>query len=763
MTIQKTAYAENDKPQLSPAEKEERKQRVLTQGTPSVTSDISDAVVIKDEDMFFLAAPDGDVPLEGEHGFGLYYHDCRFLNGYEMKLAGSKPTSLVATAALGFRAIFQLTNPDIRMADGTLIPKEQIGIKWVRMIDSPEDALRDLITIQNFGLNPISFPISFAFRAEFEDVFAVRGLYPEKLGELHSPEWQRGALNFTYDGADNLYRSVLVRFSLEPDSTAGTTAQFNISLRPEETRQILMSVFVKELTEPNKAAQEGDSQPDMSILEASLHRSSEEWLSEETEVRSDSLLLNNVIDRSLRDLRVLRSKIAGEEFFSAGVPWFATLFGRDSILTALQTLAFDASISEQTLRLLAKYQGQRVDEWRDEQPGKILHELRIGEMARTGQIPHTPYYGSVDATPLFLVLVARHAAWTGSLALFNELRSNIEMALEWMSKYGDLNGNGYIEYASKSEKGLINQGWKDSGDAIVTSDGSLAAPPIALVEVQGYVYMAKVELADLYRRAGEPARADELLRQAEGLRTRFNQDFWLEDKGTYSLALQKGGLPAAVISSNAGHALWSGIADADKAARTVERLMAEDMFNGWGVRTLSQKERRYNPVGYHLGTVWPHDNSIIAAGLRRYGFDGEATRVFSAIMDATMHFRHNRLPEVFAGFDRTEYGVPVSYPVACHPQAWAAGSVPYLCQAFLGLMSEAFDQRLNIVQPLLPEFVDRILVRRLKVGSASVDLRFERVSNGAVAVTVLDVRGQLDVIVKPGIFVSSRSTSSLVF
>ena len=428
------------------------------------------------------------------------------------------------------------------------------------------------------------------------------------------------------------------------------------------------------------------------------------------------------------------------------MPWFVTLFGRDSIITALQTLAYDPEIAAQTLRLLAKYQSRQVDEWRDAQPGKILHELRTGEMARLGEIPHTPYYGTINATPLFLTLVGRHAAWTGDLTLFDELRDNIELALEWINKYGDLDGDGFIEYASASEKGLINQGWKDSGDAIVNADGSLGRPPIALVEAQGYAYQAKREIASLFRRAGDDGRAERLESEADELRRRFNQDFWLEDKGIYALALQACQEPVAVVSSNPGHALWSGIADEDKARRTMERLMADDVFNGWGMRTLSERERRYNPIGYHLGTVWPHDNSIIAAGFKRYGFDEAAMRVFTGIVQAAMHFGNYRLPELFAGFHQREFGVPARYPVACHPQAWAAGSVPYLVETALGLVPEAFEQRLRVVRPQLPDFVYWLEVRSLRVGSAHADLRFERAMNGAIAFRVMRIDGRLDVV-----------------
>jgi glycogen debranching enzyme len=733
---------------LSPQEEHEREDRVLTQGEPSIVHSITDAVVVKDGDLFFLTTPDGIVPLEDGHGYGLYYHDCRFLNGYELDLGGIRPDTMVSTATRGFMAVFQLTNPDLRMDDGTLIPKEHIGIKWERVIDSARLVLDDVILCQNFEPSPVSFPLALTFRAAFEDVFAVRELLPEPRGRLHPPTWHDGTLRFVYEGADGLYRSLTIHFSPAPESADGTTAHFHLALQPRERKQLLVSFVVAESSDPKELYAPAQYRPDLKKVKALVQRSYDDWLANETEVRSTSLLLNQVLDRSVRDLRLLRSSLAGQEFFAAGVPWFVALFGRDSLITALQTLAYNPDIAEHTLRLLAGYQGQRVDAWRDEQPGKILHELRVGELARLGEVPHTPYYGTIDATPLFLILIGHHAAWTGDLTVFNELRGHVELALEWMARYGDPNGDGYLAYQRLSEKGLANQGWKDSGDAIVNSDGSLATPPIALVEVQGYAYLAKLTVADLYRRAGEPGRADQLQQEAEQLRSRFNRDFWLTDKGFYALALQAGKRPVAVLSSNPGHALWAGVADPEKAQRTVERLMAEDMFTGWGVRTLSDTEMRYNPFGYHLGTVWPHDNSILAAGFRRYGFDDAALRVLTGLLEAAMHFAHYRLPELFAGFGRAEYEVPVRYPVACRPQAWAAGTVPYLLASSLGLVPEAFDRRLRIVRPVLPPFVSQLEVRRLRVGRARVDLRFERASDGSITVSVLRCDGPLHVVVE---------------
>jgi glycogen debranching enzyme len=396
--------------------------------------------------------------------------------------------------------------------------------------------------------------------------------------------------------------------------------------------------------------------------------------------------------------------------------------------------------------LLASLQGKQVDEWREEEPGKILHEIRVGEMAQLNEIPHTPYYGTIDATPLFLILVGEHAKWTGSLNLFNELRRCVEAALDWITWYGDTDGEGYIDYFCKTEKGLSNQGWKDSGDAIVNTDGTLATPPIALVEVQAYVYQAKRKIAELFRGVGDDKRGRQLEHEANELRERFNRDYWV-DKGWYALALQKDKKPVEVLSSNAGHALWAGIADEDKAGLTAASLMTDEMFNGWGVRTLSAQELYYNPLGYHIGTVWPHDNSIIASGFKRYGFDAAALRIFVGMVEAAMHFDGHRLPELFCGFRRDDYGIPVPYPVACQPQAWAAGTMPYLLKTLLGLEPEGFENRLRIVRPVLPDFVNQVVIHRLKIGSARADLKFERVAD-RIEVRVLKEDGKLDLVVE---------------
>lgn len=718
---------------------EERKQRVLTHGTPSVTASIAEAVVIKDGDLFLLTRVDGGVPREAEHGFGLYFHDCRFLRTYEITLCGERLVPLGNTAAPGNRAAFELTNPDLEVADGQALKKEELGVRWEHRLSGGGPAMDDQITVQNWSHQAIALSLEFRFDAQFEDIYEVRGLLTPVAGRGGASKWKDQTLSFRRQGRDGRVRRVTITFSGGAEATGDTTARVRMKLGPRERGTLSLRLVAME------SAVEGEGAPAPQVPRGSPDAPERR----RTEVRSDSVLLNGILDRSFEDLHLLASDVRGDEFFAAGLPWFATLFGRDSIISSIQMLGYDPTVAESTLRLLASLQGDRVDRWRDEEPGKILHELRVGELVRAGEIPHSPYYGTVDATPLFLVLLARHAEWTGDLALFHELELNVERALDWIATYGDSDGDGYVEYRSSSEHGLINQGWKDSGDAIIDARGRIATPPIALVEVQGYVYAAKLAVAGLWRRAGRTAKAEALEAEAAALRAAFNRDFWLPDMGCYALALEADKRPLGVVSSNPGHLLWSGIADREKADLTASRLMTDDMFSGWGIRTLSTEERGYNPIGYHLGTVWPHDNSIVAAGFKRYGYENSLGRVFNGIAEAAMHFEHSRLPELFTGFSQRDYDEPIRYPVACHPQAWASGAVPFLLMSLLGVQPDAFARRLRIVRPALPSSADFLELRGLQVGQASVDLRFERSHGGDIAVRTLDVQGELAITVEP--------------
>jgi glycogen debranching enzyme len=705
---------------------------------------IASALVIKDGELFFVSDREGMVPCSDGHGYGLYYHDCRYLNGYELKVGEAALNTLVATAGDGYRAVIELTNPQMRLSGGVVAQKESIGVKWERLIDAEGCAMHDVITFHNFSLEEMKLPVSLSFDAAFEDVYEVRSLLDEQTGTRRDPSWDGDTLSFVYDGKDDITRETRITIAPAPTSRRGSDATIEVSLAPRERKQIKVALRLAERKRGGDSTAHVSGDSDTAAIRDRLEGDMSAWTGACASVESDNPFLQRVCGRSLRDLWSLKTRLDGQHYFAAGVPWFVALFGRDSIITSLQMLAFDPGIAEQTLRLLAEYQGTKVDDWRDEQPGKILHELRVGELAHLNEIPHTPYYGSIDSTPLFLILLARHAQWTGSTQVFDDLRDNVERALRWIDEYGDVTGSGYVSYASTSQKGLINQGWKDSGDAIVNADGSLATPPIALVEVQGYVFAAKREIAALFRRSGDDERGRKLEAEANDLRERFERDFWMEDEGAYAMALQKDGSQVAVVSSNAGQVLWSGIASRERGRSVGARLMRDDMFSGWGVRTLSGRADRYNPVGYHLGTVWPHDNSIVAAGFRRYGLDGDACRIFDGLLDAATYFDEYRLPEVFAGFARETYEVPVHYPVACHPQAWAAGCLPYLVQSALGITADAFEQTLRVTAPVLPASTNRVDLKGIAVGDARADLRFERRGED-VRVDVLDVRGNLRV------------------
>ena len=734
-------------PNASPRSKQARKARLLTRGIPSVTRSIADAICIKNGNIFFVTEPDGNIPVRDGHGFGLYYHDCRYLNGYELQIADATPIVLAGlTGALG-TATFELTNPHLEFGDGKQLASGEIGISWTRKLDPEHIRLVDELHFKNYSLNRVKFPVTLSFASVFDDVFAVRGLFTERPGKLHTPEWRDDRLVFAYDGADDYLRQLTISFSTRPDIRRARSVRYGIALDRLEERKIQLSLTVSEALEKkhggsNRTMVSGHHYADPKHVSKG---GSTEWRQDWPEIQSDSPLLNQVIERSTRDLESLWTSIRGEGFFAAGVPWFTTLFGRDSLITAMQLLPIKPEIAAQTLRLLATYQADEIDPQRDAQPGKILHELRVGELAAIGSIPHRPYYGTVDATPLFLILMDQYVDWTGDLSLFDELRKPVERALQWIDRYGDSNGDGYVDYQTASHQGLANQGWKDSIDAILNADGSFAKPPIALVEVQGYVYRAKMGLARLYGLKGEAEQAAGLRQQADALRSRFNRDYWSDQLGTYVLALQADGRPAAVVASNAGHALWSGIADAEPARRTVQRLMANDMFTGWGIRTLSEREKGYNPIGYHVGSIWPHDNALIAEGFHRYGFTDEAMQVFMGVLNSAMNFQEFQLPELYSGFSKEQYGVPVHYPAACHPQAWAAGSIPFLLCNMLGLQPHALEHRLEIRHPMLPESVNCVDIAGLRVGGYSVNVRCSRGSDGRTFVEAVKSESGLQI------------------
>jgi glycogen debranching enzyme len=462
-------------------------------------------------------------------------------------------------------------------------------------------------------------------------------------------------------------------------------------------------------------------------------------------VRTSNPLFDGVLARARADLRALASGDGDDAFTAAGIPWYAALFGRDSIVTSLQDLWLSPDDARRTLVLLARAQADVDDAWRDAEPGKILHEVRRGELAKVGLVPFGSYYGTADATPLWIVLFAEVFRATGDENLLRALLPNLNRALDWIDLHGDLDGDGFVEYKTRSTAGLVNHGWKDSWDGIVRADGRIPEAPIALVEVQAYVYAAKIGAAKLFRAASDEARARALEREADELRSRFETAFWMKQDGYYCLALDGHKGQVTAVTSNPGHALFCGILSSERASSVAERLMSEDLFSGWGIRTLSNREVRYNPVGYHLGTVWPHDNAIIALGLKRYALDHHVIDVVTGMFDAAQHFPTCRMPELFCGFARSAFGVPVRYPVACSPQAWAAGSWSMFLQAMLGTWPDAVRRELVIVRPTLPPWLKWVEIDGLRVGTAEVDVRYARVGRRTAA-DVLAMRGDVRVV-----------------
>nr|MBA2569819.1 amylo-alpha-1,6-glucosidase [Chloroflexota bacterium] len=535
----------------------------------------------------------------------------------------------------------------------------------------------------------------------------------------------------------------------EPAEPGQVLLVFDPTLAPGSswTLEVTVTTDIEPARGSGNGRRTGTEPPRVAGEEAeAAHRA---WYSSSTSITTPHVFADRAFRRALADLRLLVNSgpAFGERYIAAGVPWFSCLFGRDAIITALQVLPVRPQVAQEALTLLARLQATEMDDWRDAQPGKILHELRSGELAAAGEIPHTPYYGTVDATPLYLILLGAYQRWTNDRELVDRLWPNALAALAWIEQHGDADGDGFVEYIRRSERGLINQGWKDSADANRFRDGTLARAPLALIEVQAYVHRARLEMARLARLRGDLALADAQETAARQLAERIETHFWMDDAGTYAMALDADKRPVDAISSNAAHLLWCGTALPDRARRVAESLLGPGLWSGWGIRTLSSEMAGFNPIGYHLGSVWPHDNAIAAAGLLRYGFRDEAARVAAAMLEATMYFRDSRLPELFCGFDRSRSPYPVPYPVAASPQAWAAGSLFQLLGSLLGLEPDAAAGELVLQAPSLPDWLPEVRLENLRVGDAVVDLLVHR-SDGSAGVEVLRRTGDLAVVVR---------------
>jgi glycogen debranching enzyme len=693
--------------------------------------------VLKHGDTFAVFDQHGDVVAAegGEHG--LYHHGTRFLSTFEVLLAGRRPLLLSSTVSddnLVFAA--DLTNVDVRRDNRLVLPHGEVHLFRSRILGDGYSV--DVIRVCNHSTQPIEMPLLVRFDADFADVFEVRGTRRQRRG-TRLPDRPGDEYVLGYLGLDNVERRTRIRWSRPPDAMDTGRAIFRLKLEPRAMLGLELSVTCED-EDGNRALVPG--------FEKTLDVARRKF-TDRTDLacvaRSSNESLNRWLKRSAADLEMMITETPHGLYPYAGIPWFSTPFGRDGLITAFELLWVNPAIARGVLSFLAATQATIRSDAQDAEPGKILHEMRQGEMPALGEVPFGRYYGSIDSTPLFIALAAAYYRRTGDGAFIDRLWPNLLAALTWMERDGDCDRDGFIEYARHSANGLVQQGWKDSADSIFHSDGRLAPAPIALCEVQGYAYAAwrgAAELAEMR----QDAVSTEWHARADRLRERFDDAFWCEELDTYALALDGEKRPCRVRSSNPAHCLFTGIvASQDRARRMVATLMDDTSFAGWGLRTVAAGEARYNPMSYHNGSIWPHDNAIAAAGFARYGFTAAATRVLDAMLDLSQAMDLHRLPELLCGFHRRSEERPTQYPVACAPQAWAAGAVYLLLQAAMGMEIDAVRRRVTFCRASLPLSIDRLVLTNLTVGDARVDLALERHAHD-VGVNVVRREGPLEIV-----------------
>jgi glycogen debranching enzyme len=664
----------------------------------------------------------GDMQVLVADKEGLYHDDTRYLSHIELTIDGARPLHLGSSVEDSNSLLaIDLMNPDLPACEGRdALPKGTLHIFRAKVLW--EGACHEHVRISHHGGEATTVRIEFTFAGDFADLFEVRGMRRERRGELGAPEVQRDEVVLPYRGLDGVARCTRIRFEPRPAFLDGTRAGFELRLEPGSEHHLYCTVLCD-------ASSEDDALPRARSYDEALQRNRQarrDWSEGHCHVSTSNPLVNLWLERSVSDLAMLTTRMPTGPYPFAGVPWYSTTFGRDGILTALEYLWVDPSLARGVLAFLAQTQASESDAANDAEPGKILHEARYSEMARTHEIPFGRYYGSVDSTPLFVVLAGAHYARTRDAEFARRLWPHVLRALDWMDRAGDADGDGFVEYARRSREGLVQQGWKDSHDSIFHRDGTMADAPIALCEVQGYVYEAKHAASELARVMGDVALAQRLKHEAEQIKHRFDGAFWCEPLGSYAIALDGGKRQCQVLSSNAGHTLWSGIASQAHAQRIIDGLMGPAFFSGWGIRTIAAGSARYNPMSYHNGSIWPHDNALIAMGMARYGRTEAAMELFAATFDASLFFDGHRLPELYCGFPRRPGAGPTLYPVACSPQAWAAAAPFGMLQACLGLEVRAEHHEIVLRRPRLPNFIDWMRVKNLGAPGPSVDLLLQR-------------------------------------
>jgi glycogen debranching enzyme len=690
---------------------------------------------LKHDDTFVVLDSHGDIGASAGGPDGLFNADTRYLARLELVLDEVQPLLLGSNLRDDNSALtVDLTNPDVYRGGRLVLRKDMLHI--VRTIFLWRGAAYQRVGVQNHSEDPASFDLTLLFDNDFADLFEVRGERRQRRGSGSSKLLGPSDVVLDYVGLDEKLRVTALQFDPRPTRLAVNAATYHLDLAPQQVRSLFVTVSCNKQT---------ISKPVPFFRGLLAHRREMRRSTRgATSIETSNDIFNEVLCRSMADLNILMTDTAQGRYPYAGIPWYSTTFGRDGIITALQMLWVDTRVARGVLKRLALYQARTVDPLADAEPGKILHEMRGGEMAALREVPFAQYYGSVDATPLFVLLAGLYVERTGDETTLAELWPSIEAALSWIDGPGDPDKDGFVEYRRASEQGLANQGWKDSYDAIFHADGRLAQGHIALAEVQGYVFAGKRLAALCAMRLGFAERARQLEAEAQRLAERFEEAFWCEELGTYALALDGTKEPCRVRTSNAGQLLFTGLVREDRARIVAADLMRPNFFTGWGIRTVARGEARYNPMSYHNGSIWPHDNALIALGFARYGLKHSVEQVFKALFDAATYMDLRRLPELFCGFRREKGRGPTLYPVACAPQAWASATPFTLLEAALGLEFDARRGEIRLRNPRLPGFISEVILRELRLGPASVDLRV-RQHGDDVSLEVMRSRGRLQV------------------
>jgi glycogen debranching enzyme len=704
----------------------------------SVAADLP-KLVLKHDTAFVVTDRRGDLPnIPGE--FGFYVDDTRFLSLFELRLHGQRGLTLNASLSEdALEAACDLTNPDVFVSPQVVLPGRSTRLLRRLTILGPQ--LYQWLAIEGFVQERHDLQITLAFAADFVDVFEVRGHPRPRRGELLPPRVQDNTVRLGYRGLDDVVRTTRLTFDPPPARLDADGAEYRLTLAPRARLEIAMvATAVREPAVPRRVLPFHDA--------VARRRGTVERLEgEAARIRTNHERFDGWLARSRHDLHLLLTETPEGFVPDAGIPWYVAPFGRDALISAFQALPFEPEIARGVLRYFARYQGTTDDAFTEQEPGKILHEYRRGEMAACREIPFIPYYGTVDAPPLYVMLAAEFLRWTHDVDLAREIWPAVERALGWMERNGAAHGTGYLTYIRRSPLGLVNQGWKDSHDAVMHADGRLAEPPIALSEVQGYHYAALLGAAGIAEAIGRSPQAPALRARARRLQERFEADFWMPDEAFYALALDAGGAPCRVITSNPGHLLWTGIVSESRAQIVTRRLMEDDMYTGWGVRTLSGREQLYNPMSYHNGSVWPHDTALAASGMRAYGFTSPFVTLAGGLFEAVLQYENMRMPELFCGFMRAPGHGPTRYPVACAPQAWAAGVAFQLVTSMLGLRPDAADNQLTLVRPTLPPWLTWLEVRGLRIAKSRLALRVSQ-GTDSLAVEMLARDGDTELVVR---------------